>query len=325
VRAGVLICQESLLLEGPMALARAGANLLVSSTSDISFHSGLLSFGHLALSRMRALETGRSLVWASAGGVSGVADRWGGFSAGGPFRAPAAIRVTAELYDDSTPYLRSTWFWPLLALATLLGLSWGRGKPNPQPRHAPPPLGTLRGVGTALAALGIAWALAIASAGAVELVSGNPERAKQSALELLQRKEPYLGSGSLARFQTDLAHSPSGALAYYLDYYGQRTLPSTVQPAAPEPTLHDLAEELRVVQRFPTREQKYDFADPPRVPTLLRSKAGEFCVATTDNARRVWLFTPTRADVQPLTIAEAQSLLEPFALTPGSDPELSPR
>jgi hypothetical protein len=166
------------------------------------------------------------------------------------------------------------------------------------------------------------WALAIGSAGAVEIVNGTPERAKRSALELLHRTVPYLGQGSLARFQTDFAHSASGALAYYLDYYGQRTLPSAVTPRTVDPTLHDLAEELRVVQRFPTREQNYDFANPPRVPALLRTKAGEFCVATTDRARRVWLFTPTRADVQELMVGEAEALLGPSALVPGYDPGL---
>ncbi len=322
VRVGVLICQESFLDAGPLALARAGANVLVSSTSDVSFHSGVLSFEHLAMSRVRAIETGRSLVWASAGGVSGASNRWGEFVAGGPFRAPAAVHVDVGLQDDTTPYLRSVWFWRALALVTLLWLFWRRAAPSPRLWQALPRVGTLRGLASAVAALAFLWLLAIGSASAVEVMNGTPERAKRSAGEVLHRSVPYLGQGSLERFQTDLAHSASGALAYYLDYYGQRTLPSAITLRATAPTLHELADELRIEQRFPTREVRYDFADPPRVPALVRAKGGEFCVTTTDRARRVWLFAPTRADVRVLTIDQARALLEPLALLPAGDPAL---
>jgi len=325
VRAGVLICQESLLAEGPFALARDGAMVLISSTSDISFHSGLLSFEHLALTRMRAIETGRAIVWASAGGPSGAVDRWGEFVAGGPFRAPAAVRVSAELHAETTPYLRSVWLWRAAAFTTLFGLFGRRRVPGPDARRASPARGTLAGLAAALAALAFAWTLAVASAGAVELANGTPERAKRSMRELLHRTVPYLGQGSLARFRTDRAHSASGALAYYLSYYGQQTLPSTVEPRLPHPTLHDLAEELRLVQRFPTREQNYDFADPPRAPTLVRAKSGEFCVATSNRAHLVWLFSPTRGDVRELTTDEAKAMLEPYALLPDDDRELNAR
>jgi len=325
VRAGVLICQESLLAEGPLALARDGATVLISSTSDISFHSGLLSFEHLALSRMRAIETGRAIVWASAGGPSGAVDRWGEFVESGPFRAPAAARVSAELHDDTTPYLRSAWLWRAIAVTTLLALLWRHRPPTPDVPCASPQRGTLPGLVATLAALAFAWTLAVASAGAVEFANGTPERARRSMLELLHRTVPYLGQGSLARFRTDLAHSASGALAYYLSYYGQQTLPSAVEPRMPHPTLHGLAEELRLVQRFPTREQNYDFTDPPRAPTLVRAKSGEFCVATSNRAHLVWLFSPTRGDVRELTSDEAKTMLEPYALLPGDDRELNAR
>jgi len=325
VRAGILICQEALLTQGPFALARRGANLLISPTSDGSFHSGLLSFEHLALARMRAIETGRSLVWASSAGASGVVNRWGEFVAGGPFRAPATVRVHADLHEELTPYLRSTWLWPTLALAILFAFFLRPGQPLPRTSPGPPIVGSLRGIGAVVLALTLTWALAIGSAGAVEVANGTPERAERSARELLHRAVPYLGHNSLARFRTDFEHSASGALAYYLEYYGQRTLPSVVTQHPVRPTLHDLANELRNVQQFPTREQKYDFSNPPRAPALLRAKTGEFCVATTSRERRLWLFTPTHAAVKEMTIVDAAALLEPYALVPESDPELGVR
>lgn len=337
VRAGVLICQETVLNDGPFALARAGANLLVGSTSDISFHSGLLGFEHLAFSRMRAIETGRSLVWASAGGISGNVNRWGEFARGGPFRDAAAVRVNASLYDDLTPYLRTVNLWRALAALTLLGLAFRRGSMSQRARPVQSPRkkagardpkrgrGLLSGVSAVSAAVLLTWSLAILSAAAVELVNGTPQRSKFSALEILHRSVPNFGSGSLARFKTDSAHSASGALAYYLDYYGQRTIPSSVEVNLPNPTLHDLAELLRTEQRFPALEQKYDFSDPPRAPTLLRTKDGEFCVATTDRAHRVWLFRPTLSSVSELTTSEAAQQLLPMGIVPGDDPELNAR
>ena len=320
VRVGILICQESLLTDGPHALARAGANLLVSPTSDVSFHSGLLSFEHLALARMRAIETGRSLVWASAGGPSGAVDRWGNFVRTGPLRGPAAVRARVELHDDLTPYLRSVWLWRGLAVSTLLALTLKR-KPRTAIRPAQSrPLGTLRGyLGLALA-LALCWGLSVGSAGAVEIVNGTPERAGHSASELIRHVEPYLGAESLARFQTDLGHSASGALAYYLDFYGQRTLPSTVQFGTMPPSLEDIATELRIRQDFPTRIQKLDFENAPRVAVIVRTRAGEFCVVSSDRAQRFWMFRPTEAAVRQISAADAAGLFEPLAVLPEALP-----
>ncbi|HEY0469464.1 MAG TPA: nitrilase-related carbon-nitrogen hydrolase [Polyangiaceae bacterium] len=317
VRVGILICQESLLTDGPHTLARSGANLLISPTSDISFHSGLLSFEHLALARMRAIETGRSLVWASAGGPSGASDRWGNFLAAGPLRAPAAVQVSVELHDEITPYLRSIWLWRALAVGALLAFAWSRqARTKIAPAQEPAALGTLRGCLELALAFALAWGLSVGSAGAVEIANGTPERAGRSANELIRHTEPYLGAGSLARFQTDLGHSASGALAYYLDFYGQRTVPSAVRFAAAEPTLQDIAKELRSGQGFPTRIQGLSFESAPRVAAIVRSKAGEFCVVSSDRARRFWLFRPTEAAIHQLSAAEAAELLEPTVILP---------
>jgi apolipoprotein N-acyltransferase len=320
VRVGILICQESLLTDGPYALTNAGANLLVSPTSDVSFHSGLLSFEHLALARMRAIETGRSLVWASAGGPSGAVDRWGNFVRGGPLRAPAAVRVSVDLHDDLTPYLRSVWLWRGLAASTLLVLALRRNARVTLVATQPRAFGTLRGVAELALALAFCWTLSIGSAGAVEIINGTPQRAKQSTNELIRHLEPYLGTGSLARFRTDREHSASGALAYYLDFYGQRTVPSAMQLGAAAPTLDELASELRVRQGFPTRIQKLVFANAPRVAAIGRTKTGEFCVVNSDRAQRFWVFRPTEAMVTQLSAINAAELLEPTVILPEALP-----
>ncbi|HYQ28696.1 MAG TPA: nitrilase-related carbon-nitrogen hydrolase [Polyangiaceae bacterium] len=320
VRVGILICQESLLADGPHALVDAGANLLVSPTSDISFHSGLLSFEHLALARMRAIETGRSLVWASAGGPSGVVDRWGNFVRAGPLRAPAAARTSAELHDDLTPYLRTVWIWRWFAAGTLIALAVKlRVRTALVPGRARE-VGTLRGCAELTLATALVWGLSVGSAGAVEIVNGTPDRARQSVDELVRHTEPYLGVGTLTRFQTDLEHSAGGALAYYLDFYGQRTVPSAVQLASQRPTLAELAEELRLRQGFPTQIKPLDFDNAPRVAAIVRSKAGEFCVVSSDRTRRFWLFRPTQASVFQLSAADAAEQLESTIIVPAALP-----
>jgi len=160
----------------------------------------------------------------------------------------------------------------------------------------------------------------VGSAGAVEIVNGTPDRARQSVDELVRHTEPDLGVGTLTRFQTDLEHSAGGALAYYLDFYGQRTVPSAVQLASQRPTLAELAEELRLRQGFPTQIKPLDFDNAPRVAAIVRSKAGEFCVVSSDRTRRFWLFRPTQASVFQLSAADAAEQLESTIIVPAALP-----
>lgn len=327
VRVGMLICQEAPLLEGPQALVRAGANLLVSHTSDISFHSGVLVFDHLAMARIRAIEAGRDMVWASAGGPSGAIDRWAVFGSAGPLRAPAAVRMTVALYDDLTPYTRTVWFWRGLAAVALLVscarmLASQRGAASSLAAAAPT-VATRRGAAELLLALTFVWAASVGSAGAVELASGSPKRAKQSIQELLHYTPYYLGAPSLLRFHSDTVHSAAAAAAYFLDFYGQRTLPSAVQLTTSLPTLQDLQRTLERDHGFPTRAEHLDFEAPPRVAAIVKAKSGEFCVMRSDRAHRVWLFSPLRTDVRQLSTAEAEALIEPIGLVPAGDHRLS--
>lgn len=318
VRIGVLVCQESLLPAGPRELARRGANILISPTSDISFRSGLLSFEHLALARMRAIETGRAMIWASAGGPSGVVDRWGTFTPSAPFRAPMAARMTVAAHDDLVPYLRLEWvlrFGALVgALAFLIRDRAFFGAPS-----GLPVVSTLRGYAELVVALGFLWVAAISSAGAVEIANGTPERAKQSVDEILHHRERALGNLSLSRFKTDTGRSAVGALSYYLESYGQRATASSNNAES----LDDLAQTLERTFGFPSRVVELSPRTLPRSPTLVRTKSGQFGVTTADRAHRVWLFEPRGGSVRLLTATEADAVLEPRALMPAFERALS--
>lgn len=319
VRVGILICQESLLSNGPRALAEDAANVLVSPTSDVSFGSGLLSFEHLALAQMRAIETGRAVVWASAAGPSGMINRWGEFTAAGPFREAAAVKVTVELHDERTPYQEIRWFWQALAVGAALLASRSKR--------------TMSVAVTSVARAGLLWrtmpfvfaaggcaALSIFSAAAVELRSGSPARAIRSSLELARPRAAPLGVPTLDRFKTDVQHSADGALAFYLSFYGQAALPVT--ETAPTRSLAELSARLRQNEGFPTEVTSLHISALPRVASIVKSKTGEFGVITSDRAGRISLFRPAQADIQHLSSSEAEALLEPTLLYPGRDTEL---
>lgn len=321
-KVGTLICQEALLADGPRALTRDGANLLVTTTSDISFGSGILSFGHLAAARLRAIEVGRAMVWASNGGPSGSIDRWGRFQAAAPFRRAAAAAMSVETYRDSTFLLHTSWLWPGvcgLVLAFVLLKFRAREAHHEQSRAA---LGTVRGLAELGLALIVAAVATIGSPALVEIISGQASNARRAVLELMGRAEEDLGVLSLARFQSNAEDSAKGALAFYLDYYGDRRVPGSIAPLSPNPTLHSLARDLSQSEDFPTREVQLNFNALPRASALVRLKSGEFGVLTSNSLNVVGLFLPTRSAQQQLTYEQARGLLEPTALLPANDPSL---
>jgi len=326
VRVGVLICQESFLLNGARALSMAGANLLVSPTSDTSFASGQLVFEHLAGARLRAIETGRSMVWASASGPSGAIDRWGAFQAGAPFRAVGAALVHVALHDEITPYVRTAQLWPpLCALVVLIVLGLrlrldGSGSLASEPRPAGP-VGSIRGLLELSSAFGFVAVASIGSPAAVEAMNGTAERARSSVSELIHGSRKAR-AGSFARFRSDAEHSAQGAIAYFLETYGERTTTAAVTLSARPASLSRLARELDEYAAFPTREVAIDFASPQRAPMLVQAKSGQFCVTRSDRAKRVWLFVPTTAELHELTSEQAKALLEPTGLLPAQSPEL---
>lgn len=316
LQVGVLICQESLLPDGPHALALAGANLLVGPTSDISFGSGLLAFEHLALARMRSIETGRALVWASAAGPSGAVDRWGGFAAAAPFRAAKAAEVEVALHGEVTPYTRSRDWLPGVTL-TLLAVVCFTMRRRPvcltPPRRSE--VGAFRGLGEFALALLLSAGMTLGSAAAVEVANGTPERALRSAQELMHSREIQVDHVTRERFRVDPKQSAAGAVAYFLDFYGQRTVPSALPSSEQVRTLDDLVDALGTLG-FPAQRKSFNTSPLPKPAAIVLLKSGEFGVITSNRNREVWLFRPTRASVTQLTVEEARATFGTEAIVP---------
>jgi len=74
---GVLICYEAIFPEIARQTVSVGAQLLVNITNDSWYGFSSAPYQHLAISRMRAIETGRWLVRAANTGVSAVIDPHG--------------------------------------------------------------------------------------------------------------------------------------------------------------------------------------------------------------------------------------------------------
>jgi apolipoprotein N-acyltransferase len=77
-----------------------------------------------AITRLRAIETGRWLVVASTNGVSGVIAPDGSVVASADPRTQAALVEQVELDSSITPAVRiGPWFGRLLVVATVVGLA----------------------------------------------------------------------------------------------------------------------------------------------------------------------------------------------------------
>ncbi|MGH7606658.1 MAG: apolipoprotein N-acyltransferase, partial [Gemmatimonadales bacterium] len=73
-RIGMVICYENLFPELVYSEVRAGADVLVVTTNNTSFGHSPMSRQHLAISQLRAVETGRWVLHAGLSGISGIID-----------------------------------------------------------------------------------------------------------------------------------------------------------------------------------------------------------------------------------------------------------
>jgi apolipoprotein N-acyltransferase len=281
LRLGVLICQESYLQRGAKALALAGATLLTTTTSDVTFGSSTTVIEHLAMARLRAIETGRSMIWASNAGPSGVIDRFGRFEAG-PFRVPAGVEGDASLHAELTPFVRYAPLWlscgPVLLLIALTTVRRRGERKALAPIDLPPPrLGWLR-VALAVGCAAASAATAVGTSAAVEARWGLPERAWAAIPDLFAAPATLATPNAYARFLRPPGRSFEGALAYLGEYYGLahdssralRTLPDT-------PSLDTIAGFLSA--RYGLASRRVELKGPlPLTPLLLRSRDGAFAV-----------------------------------------------
>jgi hypothetical protein len=322
---GVLICNEAMLYHPSRELVDAGANLLVATLNDVSFGSSVIVFEHLALARLRAIEVGRDIVWASNVGPSGVIDRWGHFSSPAPFRQPVAVRAIAELHDDLTPLQRARSTPAIVCTLILLVLvSRGRRSGGARPVYPPRNGGSWRSV--VLGATGIILSIAVVatSSALVELRRGDPSRAGLAIQEALYGPTFVMDWDPYARFR----QAPSadlGAIAYFLEYFGSdvtaETLAADLDQGA---SLEQIAATLEQRTGLRTRSLAVEPEALPRVAALTRLADGRLVVVNQPSAEvAVSVFDAAAGLTMLLTPKDFVGLGPADLLVPSSPDELN--
>ncbi|WP_461209508.1 apolipoprotein N-acyltransferase [Desulfocurvus sp. DL9XJH121] len=126
VRAGMLICYESIFPELAQARVEARANLLVNISNDAWFGRSSAPFQHLDLTVLRAVEQGRSIARCTNTGVSAFVGPRGRILAATPlFTATVLSRADLPLCEGQTPFHRMAGYlaWLPFALLALCGLA----------------------------------------------------------------------------------------------------------------------------------------------------------------------------------------------------------
>ena len=127
IKAGVLICFESIFPYIAQRTTAAGANLLVSLTNDAWYGYSSAPYQSWAMTVFRAVENRRSLVRAANTGISGFVQPTGLISSQSPIFVQAAWQETVPLMTSQTIFTQfGHWFGHVcLALIPLLLLwSW---------------------------------------------------------------------------------------------------------------------------------------------------------------------------------------------------------
>ena len=105
-RAGILVCNESMLPEVAGARVRAGAEILVNPSNDTWISDPKYTEQQLDIARMRAIEQRRWLVRASTSGPSALVDPFGRLRARTPGMERAVAVGEVVPRSDLTPYAR---------------------------------------------------------------------------------------------------------------------------------------------------------------------------------------------------------------------------
>jgi apolipoprotein N-acyltransferase len=112
-RVATVICFESAFAYEVRPLVRDGAEVIVVSTNNRSYRRSANSEQHLALSQMRAAETGRPVVHAAISGISAVIDAHGNVSNRTQLFEQSVVDTTITATTGRTLYVRigewATW------------------------------------------------------------------------------------------------------------------------------------------------------------------------------------------------------------------------
>jgi apolipoprotein N-acyltransferase len=119
-RIGTVICFE--IAFGPLvrATVRQGADVIVVSTNNRSYRRSAQAAQHLAISQMRAAETGRPVLHASINGITGVVDHTGRIVERTHLFVNSVTTGEVEGTTGETIYVRLGEWVPALSAAGLL-------------------------------------------------------------------------------------------------------------------------------------------------------------------------------------------------------------
>ncbi|MFA6955772.1 MAG: apolipoprotein N-acyltransferase [Thermoanaerobaculia bacterium] len=120
-RYGPAICYEVVFPSIPRAMVAQGAELIVTITNDAWFGDSAAPPQHLAMARMRAIETDRWVVRSATTGISAVIDPHGNVVRSIPLGQRGTIETTVGIRKTRTPYVIAG-DWPAWAATAVLAL-----------------------------------------------------------------------------------------------------------------------------------------------------------------------------------------------------------
>ncbi len=125
VKAGMLICFESIFPDIARKSVRGGANLLVNLTNDAWYGRSSAPYQSMAMSVVRAVETRRSLVRAANTGVSAFVDPLGEVRMSSDIFVKWAEKAILPLMEHTSFYMEKGHYFPVVCLLVSLFI-WGR-------------------------------------------------------------------------------------------------------------------------------------------------------------------------------------------------------
>jgi apolipoprotein N-acyltransferase len=122
-RYGPAICYEVVYPQVTSTQVRNGADVLVTITNDAWFGRSAAPRQHLAMARMRSIETDRYMLRAATTGISAVVDPLGRIVQQLPLEQQGIILARFSARHSMTPYVRfGDWFAVVAVAATFIFL-----------------------------------------------------------------------------------------------------------------------------------------------------------------------------------------------------------
>lgn len=109
---GTYICYENVFASGVAEIVDAGAEALVNVSNDSWYGPTAARYQHLLIARMRAIETQRYILRATADGVTTVINRAGQITPPLPSFQPGVMNAHFAYHRERTWFVRfGEWFW----------------------------------------------------------------------------------------------------------------------------------------------------------------------------------------------------------------------